>query len=107
MSKAYWINSETRQISEITITDLADLQKHVGGYIEVAYEWPNGDVLYVDEEGMLKQPASGFVLLPERADQVLAGNGVMVGREIGDTIETAAPTMTRNQLVLHVRWWSL
>lgn len=60
----------------------AALQKAIGGWIEGAYCWPSGDVLYVDEEGLLK-PSMHFFRLACREDpQPLAGRGIVVGREL-------------------------
>ena len=99
--KAYWINATEQTVSEVEYTGIADLQRMVGGYIEVAVQWPSGDVLFVDEEGLLKGPSVGF-RIPERTDQPLAGNGVLVGREIGDTANTEPPKMPLEQLRVRV-----
>ena len=41
----------------------------------------NGDVLYVDDEGLLK-PSKNWFFYRHRKDQPLAGNGMLVGREV-------------------------
>jgi hypothetical protein len=69
-----------REIREVASAGLADLQRLIGGYIETAYTWGSGDVLFVDEEGMRK-PQRYFFRLRRRGDQPLAGNGVVVGPE--------------------------
>lgn len=57
--------------------------------IEVAHEFPNGDVLYVDEEGLLKQPQRFFDI---GAHQPFAGNGVIIGCDgNGETVAAATP----------------
>jgi hypothetical protein len=80
MSKALHINAAERTISEVEFEGIRDLQKLVGGFLEVARTWPyGGDTLFVDEEGLLKKPPLhwfGF------AGRVYVGNGVVVGREI-------------------------
>ena len=102
--QAFYIDSERREIGEIEYNSLADLQRLVGGPIQVAYHWPNGDVLYVDEEGLLKAPPVRGFSIPERPDQSLAGNGVLVGPEIDDGLDTMSPTMTLDELRLRVQF---
>jgi hypothetical protein len=81
MQHAYLIDSTARTISAVTFKDLAALKALVGGFIEVACQWPNGDTLYVDEEGLLKEGQRFFAMVNVRPDQAFAGNGVLVGRE--------------------------
>lgn len=98
MSKAILIDAATREIREIENTGLKSLQAAVGGFIETAYSWENGDVLFVDEEGLFK-PQSNFFRVPTLCDdQPFAGNGVVVGREVtddeGEYVRTDVPTIT-------------
>lgn len=81
--KAWHIDSSAREVRAVEYADTADLRKLVGGYIEAAYQWSNGDVLYVDEEGLLKRPEH-FFRITLRSDQPFAGNGVVVGKECID-----------------------
>jgi hypothetical protein len=101
--KALWINTTDLTVSEVDYAGLEDMQRLVGGYIEAAYRWDNGDVLYVDEEGLLKADQRYF-RITVRSDQALAGNGLLVGPEIGDTISTRTPTMTVDEL-RSIVWW--
>ncbi len=100
--KAYHINSTERVVRQIDYQE-GDLQKLVGGWIELAFRWPSGDVLYVDEEGLLKDLRYGF-LIPERPDQPLAGNGSLVEKEIDETGKTGPPKMTLRDLTARVRF---
>ncbi len=100
--KAYWINAKDQTITAVDY-EHGDLQKLVEGWIETAFMWPSGDVLYVDEEGLLKHPQH-FFRIPERRDQPLAGNGVLVGRELNDTDITAPPRMSLDNLTKKVRF---
>jgi hypothetical protein len=86
MSKVIFIDATKREISlvELKTSDWTALRTLVGGYIQAAYGWPSGDVLFVDEEGLLKAPDK-FFRITVRPDQPLAGNGVIVGLEINDT----------------------
>jgi Domain of unknown function (DUF3846) len=77
--RAIWINADKREITTIEYDGLADLQRMVGGFIEVAWHNRHGDVMYVDEEGKLKNYSSCFIV--HGVHDVLFGNGVVVGKE--------------------------
>lgn len=79
--KAILIDSEQQEIRQVEYHHPAEWQRLIGGPIQLAHAWPNGDVLYVDEEGLLHSPRY-FFAIPERTDQLLAGNGLIVGPEI-------------------------
>ena len=81
MPKCLWIDASNGVVIEKTFAGLTDLQRLVGGSIELAYHWPNGDVLFVNEEGLVLGFDRGFNF-SRRSDQWLAGNGVVVGREV-------------------------
>ena len=85
------------------------MQRFVGGDIEVAFQWGNGDVLYVDEEGLLKPQEHWFAVPVERPDQPFAGNGLVVGREVeGDQYRegftTLPPVITKDELTAKIVW---
>lgn len=80
----YLINPEKRTVEQVEYDGLADLQRMVGGSIEVAADLPFGDVLYVNEEGLLRSPQYFFHWIT-RNDQLFAGNGVIVGQETDET----------------------
>jgi hypothetical protein len=75
--KAIWINAESRSMELVEYQGLADLQRMVGGYIEVAHRFGNGDILFVDEEGLGKDPKAWIIVIG--AHQPFAGNGVITG----------------------------
>lgn len=87
MPRALFIDSTAGKVTQIEVPFrghefLDALYKRIGcDLIEVATEFPNGDVLYVDEEGLLKEPKHFFDI---SAHQPFAGNGVIVGRETDD-----------------------
>jgi hypothetical protein len=105
--KAIHIDATAREFRAVDYTDIKDLQRLVGGYIETAWRWPDtDDVLYVDEEGYSK-PQQGFLRVAGRRDGFpLAGNGVVVGHEIvdaeGEYYGTAAPKITIEALAKEV-----
>lgn len=102
--RAIHINAVDHTVDEITVPDtdqLAELQRLVGGYIEVAHRFPNGDILYVDEEGLFKDPTHFFAV--SGAHQPFAGNGVILGPEDSEGEETPAQTPVARIRHL-VRW---
>jgi hypothetical protein len=116
MPRALFIDAHTRTISEIEIPHgqaaLAVFRDVLGGYIDLAFGWPNGDALYVDDEGLLKPWRCGFVFALRVDRQPLAGNGIVVGREIeGEEARehpggytTEAPRITVEELRRLVRF---
>lgn len=85
MSKAILIDAAARTVTVVDCDTVNNgCQKAVGGYIETAHMWPNGDVLFVDEDGLTKPQRHFFRFLPRPNPQPLGGNGIIVGREIED-----------------------
>lgn len=64
--RAIKIDSENETVTEIEVCGLRDMQKAVGGLIEVAYRFYDlksgleTNTIYVDEEGLLKNNPYGF-----------------------------------------------
>lgn len=107
MAKAYLIDPKKRTISEVEYNSLTEMRELIGGYIELAYMHTNGDVLYVDENGMNK-PNYRFQY-SHRPDQDLYGNGVIVGKEVEgpeypDGYTTLDPQMSLLQVTVRVRF---
>jgi Domain of unknown function (DUF3846) len=106
--KAILIDSKAREIREVEYANGADLRGFVGGYIEsVPLDLPNGDTLYVDEEGMFKPQSSFFMI--ETHPTPLAGNGVIVGPEVDDEdaeegYRTEAPGCSPRSLAQYIRF---
>ena len=101
MAKAYFVNSANQTVTEVEYETLDDMRRFIGGYICIAsVDHSTGDVLYVDDEGMLKENLPVFAYM-ERLDQLLYGNGLYVGREIetdsGKGYTTLPPTKTLKQ----------
>jgi hypothetical protein len=73
------INAQDRTIVEADEeATLEQIQGYVGGWIENGGVFENGDIIYVDEEGLLKQPEHFFTL--EGFPHVIrAGNSYVVG----------------------------
>lgn len=91
------INAKERTITEgdnpaQDKSGLEFMQKTVGGYIQIAAyvktTKQGNDVLYVDEEGLLKNLGYGFVY--HGAHQPFVGNGIICGVEDKDGNTVAA-----------------
>ena len=109
MRRALFIDAPRRTVTEIEIDSVDDMQKLIGGYLEVAAIWPNGDTLYVDEEGLLKVQDYFFGIPSIRPDQPFAGNGVLVGREeegpqFAGGYTTHPPVITLDELRALIVW---
>ena len=83
--RAIHIDATLRTVTEIDVpahtepanAQLLALQKAVGGLIELVARLPNGDCVFVDEEGKLKKPRHFFWLAGAR--EPFAGNAIVVG----------------------------
>lgn len=93
--KAFWIRPGAMSIEMVECNGLADMQRMVGGYIEVAHRFPNGDIVFVDEEGLLKEPSLWFEIAG--AHQTFAGNGLVTGPEDAEG-KLTEPRSTRDEL---------
>lgn len=79
MSKAYWINSQLKKI--IVVDCQKDVAKYTGGTFCIGRVWHDtGDVLYVNDEGLLK-PGKYWFMVPGQP-QPLSGDGIVVGQEV-------------------------
>lgn len=101
--KAYLIDAAKREVREVEyeMNGPNTLHNHIGGYIETAWSSESGDILFVDEEGLLK-PSEHFFRWAPRADYPFAGNGIVVGAERydgeGNYLGTDPPTITIEQV---------
>lgn len=88
--RAIKIEPSTKEITECEIDGTVEsVQKMVQGDMEPAGEFPNGDVLYVNEEGLYE--FSDHFMVPG-ARNTLAGPGLIVGPENQSGKPTAART---------------
>jgi hypothetical protein len=101
--EAIWINAKDKTITKIEYGGLDDMRRLVDGSIEMAYHWPTGEVLYVDDEG-LRKTTRGWFRISTRTDQPLSGNGLIVGREINDAGHTAPLLLTVDQVAAMVEF---
>lgn len=84
------IDPATQSLREECLgNSLQDLQRAVGGRIAFAHQFPNGDVLYVDEDGLERadlatlgeMEAARAFFFDIGAHQEFAGKGIIVGTE--------------------------
>ena len=97
-TKAYLINVETLEISDIEVGDYRTIYTHIGNECS-AFDCvglnDKGDTLYVDDEGLMK-PNRLFVIQTSQGIRRLAGNAVVLGTNSeGDS---TPPTITKKQL---------
>lgn len=97
-TKAYLINVETLEISDIEVGDYTTIYKHIANECSafdcVALN-DKGDTLFVDDEGLMK-PNRLFVIQTSQGIRRLAGNAVVLGTNAeGDSI---TPTITKREL---------
>jgi len=98
--KALKIDSEKGIVIEVESNGLSDLQEYVGGWITVGLSLPldgeTTDTLFVDDEGLLKNPEHFFLWEVEKGIYVdekikwrsFAGNGIIVGTDTnGESVD--------------------
>lgn len=107
--KGFIIDAEKREIREARFSGLKDLQKAVGGLITTAHEIhhfddsgfsmaSSYDTVFVDDEGLLKDPQHFFFI--EGGHSPFAGNGVVVGvDEEGATIDALSTKEELEEMV--------
>lgn len=113
--RAILIDAVAREVREVELPDdeggrLAVLNASVGGYLEVAYMWANGDTLFVDEDGQRHDWPHGFVLPLALFGGQFLGSGVVVGREVEgdqypDGYTNVDPVITVDELRKLVRFF--
>ncbi len=78
--KAIKIDSKEKRLYWVEIKELEDMQKEVGGFLELAYSYKEGKesfILYVDEDGFFKGNSDSFIF--KGAPQPMyVGDGLVV-----------------------------
>lgn len=103
MVKVIIIDPFKRQIyeKEIGQDNLQDMQGIVGGYIEAAGAFENGDILFVHEEGLFKENQEFFKISEINPDP-LAGVGFIQGHDDEGAGKDA--TIDHLELAMKVEW---
>lgn len=105
---ALLIDPKNRQITTVLVGDNNTIGSLVEGHIEAATIFPNGDVLYVNDEFLLMNPEH-FFNIDTRGGYPLGGFGVLVGRELidpdnGDFLGVANVSTTIEELATRITW---
>ena len=89
MKKAILIDVVAKTITDVQVGDYTDIYTHIGNgcnLFEVPIEFENGDTIYVDEEGLLKEVHGGFIM--EGWSYPLIGNAIIQGTdEEGEAVD--------------------
>ncbi len=92
--KGILIDVTAQEVRPVAFESMEDMRALIGGHLELGYAFPRTlDMLYVDEEGLLKEPP-GYFHIVGREDQLLAGNGLIVGRELPDSWKSYDPLIS-------------
>lgn len=81
---AVFINAAECSVTNVEIEPgLNEYYKLIGcDIVAIGMHFPNGDILFVDDNGLLKDPRNFFKLSPHGT--TFAGNGLIIGREVED-----------------------
>ena len=87
MIRAILIDAVAREVREVELPDggierTGVINNLVNGFFEVAFAWPTGDVLFVDEDGLRHDWPDGFAIDTPLGLRRLTGSGLVVGREV-------------------------
>lgn len=106
--KAYLIDAAARTITPIEYT-YASMREHLPGGICIGATFPNGDVLYVDDEGLLQPATKAFRIRKRRDGQPMMSNGILTGPDSPDprSNDTLPPGMTIEELADEIEWMTV
>lgn len=79
MTRAFLIDPVARSLEPVNVDGFRSIQEVIGCDTFTAAYLENGDVIYVDDEGLFKGPTSFFLV--EGYPQPLAGRGIVVGTD--------------------------
>lgn len=106
--KAYLIDAAARTIVPIDYT-YTSMREHLPGGICIGATFDNGDVLYVDDEGLLQPATKAFRIRRRRDRQPMMSNGILTGRDNPDprSTNTLPPAMSIEELAGEIEWMSV
>lgn len=102
--KGYLIDAKAREIRPIEY-EYGTMNQYLPGGICVAYVFPSGDVLYVDDEGLLRPAEVAFRIKSRPDGQPMMSNGILTGRDSHET--TFDPVLTPQELEREIEWMSV
>lgn len=109
MDKGYLINAETRTVTPLDYNPDV-MRKWLPNGIDIAWSFDNGDVIYVDGEGLLHPFDCAFRIKDRPDGQPLAGHGIVTGRDDASVIDgkfievTLPPEFTAEQIAERIEW---
>ncbi len=105
--KAYLINAGARTIEEFE-WNYGVINHYLPGGITVGHIFDNGDVLYVDDEGLLHPATVAFSIKKRPDGQPMMSNGILTGKdEEFPKDDTLPPAFTMAQLRDEIEWLSV
>lgn len=102
--KGYLIDAGNRQIKPIDY-EYGTMKDYLPGGICIAQVFRNGDVLYVDDEALLRPATVAFRVKCRPDGQPMMSNGILTGRDTID--DTADPGMTPEEFLSEIEWLSI
>jgi hypothetical protein len=87
MKKAIKIDAVNRTVTEVEINDWQDIAPAIGADLFTCVDLGGGETLYVDDEGLLKNPEH-FMMIGGYPEPI-AGSGLILGTdEMGESKDT-------------------
>jgi hypothetical protein len=88
MNKGILIDAKNRRIVDVEVGDFRDIQAKIGcSMFTTAGVLPNGDSVFVDDEGLINGTEE-FFYNPDIYPHPLAGNAVILGcDEMGESVD--------------------
>ncbi len=85
--KALKIDVATKKVTQVEIQDYKEIYKHINAELFCCpVQFPNGDVLYADDEGLLKEVVGCFCM--PNWNHPIVGNAIILGStEYGESTD--------------------
>jgi hypothetical protein len=99
--KAYLVDAMAREIRPIDY-EYTTILSYLPGGITIAAVFASGDVLYVDDEGLLRPATVAFRVLGRDDAQPMMSNAILTGPD--DAEGTSSPRMTVEDLAREIEW---
>lgn len=103
MSQAYLIDPLTRSLREIA-GGYEATKEYMPGGIAVAWRYPNGDVLYADDEGLLRRASMAFRIRSRPDGQPMMSRGIVHGPDDLWSDQTLTPRSTMADIEADIEW---
>jgi hypothetical protein len=104
--KGFFIDA-SRRIIEPFDYEYRDLGRKIGGSITLGHVFPNKDVLYVEDEALLRPAEKAFRIYARPDGQPMMSDGIVTGADSIDPdakVGTLPPTFTLAELQNQIGW---